>query len=88
MLKLKMVFNLEAISLKNSYKTEQRKIIQDYLFENEKIFVNAEQILEYMKKNNQIVGLTTIYRYLKILEEKNNVRTEVINHTKHLSEIY
>ena len=69
--------------MKNSYKTEQRKLIKDFLIENENKFVNAEQILEYMKKNNQIVGLTTIYRFLKILEESDSVRTEIINHTKH-----
>lgn len=69
--------------MKNSYNTEQRKIIKDFLIENENKFVNAEQIMEYLKKKNQIVGLTTIYRFLKILEESNSVRTEIINHTKH-----
>ena len=34
-----------------SYKTGQRKIIMDYLVNHENEFVNAEEILEYMKKN-------------------------------------
>ena len=47
-----------------SYKTGQRKSILDYLIKNKDKFVNAEEILEYMKKNKQEVGLTTIYRFL------------------------
>ena len=35
----------------------------DYLVNHENEFVNAEEILEYMKKNKQEVGLTTIYRF-------------------------
>ena len=66
-----------------SYKTGQRKIIMDYLIKNKNKFVNAEEILEYMKKNKQEVGLTTIYRFLNLLEENNNVRVETKNHTKY-----
>ena len=47
-----------------SYKTGQRRTIMDYLINNKDKFVNAEEILEYMKKNKQEVGLTTIYRVL------------------------
>ena len=68
--------------MKNNYKTEQRKVILDYLIHNKDIFVNAEEILEYMKKNNQEVGLTTIYRFLNLLEKNNTVRVETKNHTK------
>ena len=53
-----------------SYKTGQRKIIMDYLTKNKNKFVNAEEILEYMKKHKQEVGLTTIYRFLNLLEKK------------------
>ena len=69
--------------MKSSYKTEQREIIKDYLIDNKDKFINAEEILEYMKKNNQEVGQTTIYRYLNLLEKNNNVRTETRNHTKY-----
>ena len=67
----------------NNYKTKQIKIIMDYLIQNKDKFVNAEDILEYMKRNNQEVGLTTIYRFLSLLEKNNNVRVETRNHTKY-----
>ena len=67
----------------NKYKTEQRKLIKDYLIVNKEKFVNVEEILHYMNEHNQIVGLTTIYRFLNLLEENNNVRTEIKNHTKY-----
>ena len=65
------------------YKTGQRKIIMDYLIKNKNKFVNAEEILEYMKKNKQEVGQTTIYRFLNLLEKNNKVRVEIENHTKY-----
>ena len=65
------------------YKTGQRKVIEEYLINNKDKFVNSDEILEYMKKNNQGVGLTTIYRFLKLLEENNSVRTEVRDHIKY-----
>lgn len=69
--------------MKNSYKTEQRKIISNYLLSNKDKFVSAEEILEHLKEKQQDVGLTTIYRMLKLLEQNNNVRTEIRNHTKY-----
>ena len=69
--------------MKSSYKTEQREIIKDYLIENKDKFINVEDILEYMKNNNQEVSQTTIYRFLNLLEKNNNVRTETKNHTKY-----
>lgn len=69
--------------MKNSYKTEQRELIKNYLITNKDKFVNAEEILQYMKSNNQVVGLTTIYRFLNLLEENDNVRIEIKNHTKY-----
>lgn len=68
--------------MKTNYKTEQRKIIKEYLIINKDKFVNAEDILKYMKYHNQTVGLTTIYRFLNLLEENNNVRTEIRDHTR------
>ena len=69
--------------MKNSYKTEQREIIKDYLLKNKDKFINAEEILGYMKKTNQEVGQTTIYRFLNVLEKNGNVRIETKNHTKY-----
>ena len=66
-----------------NYKTGQRKLIEEFLIINKEKFVNAEDIMHYMKEHNQIVGQTTIYRFLNLLEEKRNVRTEIINHTKY-----
>lgn len=65
------------------YKTDQRKLIENYLIENKDNFISSEEILEYMKAHSIGVGLTTIYRFLKYLEEKNLVRVEVRNHTKY-----
>ena len=66
-----------------NYKTEQRKIIMNYLKKNIDRFVNAEEILKYMIENKQEVGLTTIYRFLNLLEKNNNVRVETKKHTKY-----
>lgn len=66
-----------------SYKTEQRKVIIDFLIKNKDEFVNAEDILKYMIENKQDVGLTTIYRFLNLLEKNNNVRVDIKNHTKY-----
>ena len=65
------------------YKTDQRKTIMNYLINNQDKFVTAEEILEDMKNSKQIVSLTTIYRFLNMLENNNNVRVETINHTKY-----
>lgn len=69
--------------MREIYNTEQRKIIRDYLIENQEKFVNAEEIADYLKKNKQIVGTTTVYRFLNLLEKQKNVRTEIRNHTKY-----
>ena len=67
----------------NNYKTEQRKIIMDYLIKNQNKFVNAEEILDFLKIHNKTVGLTTIYRFLNLLENNNEVRIELRDHTKY-----
>lgn len=69
--------------MENKYKTCQRKKIKDYLIENEEKFISAEEIREYLKEKDLEVGLTTIYRYLKYLEENNSVRTDIKEHTKY-----
>lgn len=65
------------------YKTEQRKFIENYLLQNKNKFFNAEEIYEYLLRKNIEVGLTTIYRYLNILEQENRVRVILKNHTKY-----
>ena len=65
------------------YNTEQKKLIKDYLIENKSKFVSVSDIVKYMKKNNQQIGETTIYRFLNSLEKLEEVRTEVKEHTKY-----
>ena len=67
----------------NNYKTSQRKTIMEYLIDNKDKFVNAEEVLEHLKKNKQEVGLTTIYRFLNLLEKNDDVRVETREHTKY-----
>ena len=69
--------------MKNSYKTEQRELIKNFLIENKDKFVSVDDIMKYMKDNKEEVGLTTIYRFLNLLEENNNVRVEIKEHTKY-----
>ena len=67
---------------KNTYETIQKKLILDYLKGNSDKFVNANDILEYLMKNNQKVGLTTIYRYLNALLKEGLLRVETLNSTR------
>lgn len=69
--------------MKNNYNTEQRFLIEKYLMSNQDKFVNCQEILEHLKENDVDIGLTTIYRFLNLLEKNNKVRTEMINHTKY-----
>lgn len=69
--------------MKENYKTEQRELINEFLISNKDKFISAGELLEYMKEKKESVGETTIYRFLKLLEEKNCVRTEIKNHTKY-----
>ena len=69
--------------MKNIYNTEQRREIKEFLIMNKENFISADEVLNYMKKHNQEVGQTTIYRFLNFLEDNNEVRTEIKNHTKY-----
>lgn len=80
--KIENDFQIEVCKMIN-YKTGQRKIILDYLINNEDKFVSADEIFEYMKNNKYEVGQTTIYRFLNLLEKNNSVRVENKNHTKY-----
>ena len=69
--------------MRGKYNTGQKNLIKEYLEKNNDKFINAEEIMKYMKKHNQDVGLTTVYRFLNFLEKNENVRTEIRNHTKY-----
>ena len=65
------------------YKTEQKKELIEYMIENSNIYVSAEEKEKYFKNKKINVGLTTIYRFLKSLEDEEKVRIELKNHTKY-----
>ena len=69
--------------MRNNYNTEQRVLIEEFLVNNSDKFVSSKDILDYLKNNELKVGFTTIYRYLNILEENNQVRVDFKNHTKY-----
>lgn len=56
------------------YNTKQRELILKYLSESNGKHVKAEEILEYLKKNDTPVGKSTVYRYLDTLIEQELVR--------------
>jgi Fe2+/Zn2+ uptake regulation proteins len=52
---------------KKNYNTKNRKLILDFLKQNQATMVSALDILDYLKKNEVIVNRSTIYRYLNRL---------------------
>jgi len=78
---LKIIFKLERDENK-MYKTEQRKELIEYMKKNSNIYVSAEDILKHLKNKNINIGLTTVYRFLKTIEEQGKVRVELREHTK------
>ncbi|MBQ3546313.1 MAG: transcriptional repressor [Lachnospiraceae bacterium] len=56
------------------YNTKQRELILKYLSESEGKHIKADEILEYLKKNDTPVGKSTVYRYLDNLMEQNLIR--------------
>ena len=55
----------------------------NFLENNRDRFISAEEISEHLKDCGQEVGLTTVYRFLNLLEKKDEVRVEIKNHTKY-----
>ena len=66
-----------------TYRTEQRKIIEQFFEENSEKFFSVEDIEKYLNEKGESVGKTTVYRTLKTLEEKELVRTEVRENKKY-----
>lgn len=83
---LKIVFKLEG-KMKNSYNTEQKKLILECLKENSDSYISVEDILNYLNKKGLQVGTTTIYRYLNFLEKEGAVRIENIKTTRYFQYI-
>ncbi len=69
--------------MRDNYNTNQRIILEKYLKNNEDKFISSNDILDFVKKEKYEIGLTTIYRFLNLLEKNNMVRIEIRNHTKY-----
>ena len=76
------IFKKEEIMRNSKYHTSQKDYILEYLQQNSSQFVSASDILTYLLKGNQKIGLTTIYRHLKTLEEEGTLRTDMRDNTK------
>ena len=57
-----------------TYKTKQREIILNFLKTNTKNHVTIEDVSDHLKKQNEKVGQTTIYRYVNMLVQNGVVR--------------
>lgn len=57
-----------------TYNTKQSQIILDFLKQNSKKDLTAEQILQYVNKKEKVCGLTTVYRQLKNLVMENKIK--------------
>ena len=60
----------------NCYHTTQKELILTFLKQKKQQFVSANDILVYLLNQDEKIGLTTIYRYLKTLEEEGKLRTD------------
>ena len=70
-----------------TYQTMQKQLILKYLKQNQNRYVSANDILEYLIGHQEKVGLTTIYRFLNVLEEEKMLRTETIKNTRYFQYI-
>ena len=56
------------------YKTKQRARILEYLKNNSKQHITADEIINYFKKTENPIGKSTIYRCIDNLIEENVIR--------------
>lgn len=57
-----------------SYKTNQRRVILDFLFANKGRHMTAEEVLEALKANGHKISRATVYRHLEKLTEEAALR--------------
>lgn len=57
-----------------SYRTKQRKVILDFLFDNSDKHMTAEEVLGTLKAGGHKIGRATVYRYLEKLAEEGVLR--------------
>lgn len=58
----------------NSYKTKQRDSILNCLIQNKDRHINVDEIMDFLMNQGNVVGKTTIYRYLNSLVFQGFVR--------------
>ena len=68
---------------KKKYNTKQKEKLLLYLIENKNKYLSADDIQKYVKKEKLEIGLTTIYRFLNLLEKQGRLRVELKEHTKY-----
>ena len=57
-------------------------LILNYLKRKHHVFVSANDIMAYLIKQDEKIGLTTIYRVLNALEKEGKLRVEVVKNTR------
>lgn len=55
------------------YKTNNRRIIREFLSNNANRTVSVADVLEHFEKKNLDINITTVYRYMDKLESENQV---------------
>ncbi len=75
-MKLKIVFIFGGIIVAEriGYNTRQREKIMDVLLENKGRHMTVDELVYRLKENGVPVGVTTVYRYLELLEKQGLVR--------------
>ena len=68
---------------KKKYNTKQKSKLLFFLIENKNKYLSADDIQKYVVKEELNIGLTTIYRYLNLLEKQGKLRVELKEHTKY-----
>ena len=63
----------------STYKTKQREAVLECLKKNSDNHFTIEEIMEYLKTKNEIIGQTTIYRYVNTLVNDGMVIKYVID---------
>ena len=64
---------------RKSYNTKNRKLILDFLKQNQTIMVTAQDILAFLKNNEITVNRSSIYRYLNQLCEEGSIMKYIDN---------
>ncbi|MDP2891840.1 MAG: transcriptional repressor [Bacillota bacterium] len=61
---------IKKLNLEGHKSTRQRQLILDVIRSKRGIHMTAEEIYNYVKKKDEKIGIATVYRNIKILEEE------------------